>query len=41
VNAALLAAAILARSDTELEDRLLAFRLEQTAGVLEVGDPSA
>jgi 5-(carboxyamino)imidazole ribonucleotide mutase len=41
VNAALLAAAILARSDPELEDRLLAFRLEQAQAVLDVGDPSA
>jgi 5-(carboxyamino)imidazole ribonucleotide mutase len=41
VNAALLAAAILARSDAELEDRLLAFRLEQTQAVLDVGDPSS
>jgi 5-(carboxyamino)imidazole ribonucleotide mutase len=41
VNAALLAAAILARSDAELEDRLLAHRLEQTQAVLDVGDPSA
>jgi 5-(carboxyamino)imidazole ribonucleotide mutase len=41
VNAALLAAAILARSDAEIEDRLLAFRLEQTQAVLDVGDPSA
>jgi 5-(carboxyamino)imidazole ribonucleotide mutase len=41
VNAALLAAAILARSDAELEDRLLAFRLEQTQAVLDVGDPGA
>jgi 5-(carboxyamino)imidazole ribonucleotide mutase len=40
VNAALLAAAILARSDPELEDRLLAFRLEQAQAVLDVGDPS-
>jgi 5-(carboxyamino)imidazole ribonucleotide mutase len=40
VNAALLAAAILARSDAELEDRLLAYRLEQTQAVLDVGDPS-
>ena len=39
VNAALLAAAILARSDAELEDRLLSYRLEQTQAVLEVGDP--
>jgi 5-(carboxyamino)imidazole ribonucleotide mutase len=41
VNAALLAGAILARSDAEIEDRLLAFRLEQTQAVLDVGDPSA
>ena len=41
VNAALLAAAILARSDAELEDRLLAYRLQQTQAVLDVGDPSA
>jgi 5-(carboxyamino)imidazole ribonucleotide mutase len=41
VNAALLAAAILARSDAELEDRLLGYRLEQTQAVLDVGDPSA
>jgi 5-(carboxyamino)imidazole ribonucleotide mutase len=41
VNSALLAAAILARSDAELEDRLLAHRLEQTQAVLDVGDPSA
>jgi 5-(carboxyamino)imidazole ribonucleotide mutase len=40
VNAALLAAAILARSDPEIEDRLLAYRLEQTQAVLDVGDPS-
>ena len=39
VNAALLAAAILARSDAELEDRLLAFRLEQAQAVLDIGDP--
>ena len=39
VNAALLAAAILARSDAELEDRLLTYRLEQTQSVLDVGDP--
>ena len=41
VNAALLAAAILARSDAELEDRLLTYRLEQTQSVLDVGDPSS
>jgi 5-(carboxyamino)imidazole ribonucleotide mutase len=41
VNAALLAAAILARSDAELEDRLLAYRLEQAQAVLDGGDPSA
>jgi 5-(carboxyamino)imidazole ribonucleotide mutase len=41
VNAALFAAAILARSDSEIEDRLPAFRLEQTQAVLDVGDPSA
>jgi 5-(carboxyamino)imidazole ribonucleotide mutase len=41
VNAALFAAAILARSDAELEDRLLAYRLEQTQAVLDIGDPSA
>jgi 5-(carboxyamino)imidazole ribonucleotide mutase len=39
VNAALLAAAILARSDAEIEDRLLALRLEQTQAGLDVGDP--
>jgi 5-(carboxyamino)imidazole ribonucleotide mutase len=41
VNAALFASAILARSDPELEDRLLAYRLEQTQAVLDVGDPSS
>ncbi len=39
VNAALLAAAILARSDEALEQRLRAYRDEQTNAVLEVGDP--
>jgi 5-(carboxyamino)imidazole ribonucleotide mutase len=34
-NAGLLAAAILARSDTELRDRLAAFREAQTAAVPE------
>jgi 5-(carboxyamino)imidazole ribonucleotide mutase len=41
VNAALLAAAILARSDTELEGRLRDYRAEQTKAVLDVGDPSS
>jgi 5-(carboxyamino)imidazole ribonucleotide mutase len=41
VNAALLAAEILALHDDELEDRLLAYRLEQAQAVLDVGDPSA
>lgn len=40
VNAALLAAAILARSDGELEVRLRRFREEQAQDVLDVGDPS-
>ncbi len=39
VNAALLAAAILARSDEALENRLAVFREEQTRAVLEIGDP--
>ena len=41
VNAALLAAAILARSDEELESRLRRFRKEQAQAVLDAGDPSA
>ncbi len=41
VNAALLAAAILARSDEELESRLRRFRKEQAQAVLDVGDPSS
>jgi 5-(carboxyamino)imidazole ribonucleotide mutase len=41
VNAALLAAAILARSDPELLERLRRFREEQAHAVLDVGDPSA
>ena len=41
VNAALLAAAILARSDSELEARLVRHRAEQADAVLAVGDPSA
>jgi 5-(carboxyamino)imidazole ribonucleotide mutase len=40
VNAALLAAAILARSDRELEARLRRYREEQAQAVLGVGDPS-
>jgi len=39
VNAALLAAAILALSDPELEARLRRYRKEQAQKVLEVGDP--
>jgi 5-(carboxyamino)imidazole ribonucleotide mutase len=41
VNAALLAAEILALSDEGLAERLRRFREEQAAAVLEVGDPSA
>jgi 5-(carboxyamino)imidazole ribonucleotide mutase len=41
VNAALLAAAILACSDKELEGRLRRFRGEQTQKILAAGDPSA
>jgi 5-(carboxyamino)imidazole ribonucleotide mutase len=41
VNAALLAAAILARSDPELEARLVRYRAEQADAVLAVGDPGA
>jgi 5-(carboxyamino)imidazole ribonucleotide mutase len=41
VNAALLAAAILARSDPQLLERLRRYREEQARAVLEVGDPSA
>jgi len=41
VNAALLAAAILARTDAQLEVRLRRFREEQAQAVLEIGDPSA
>jgi 5-(carboxyamino)imidazole ribonucleotide mutase len=40
VNAALLAAAILARSDDALRDRLRRFREEQTEKVLDTPDPS-
>ncbi len=41
VNAALLAAAILARSDGEIEGRLRRFREEQTQKVLDQPDPSS
>jgi 5-(carboxyamino)imidazole ribonucleotide mutase len=41
VNAALLAAAILARSDDGIEARLRRYRKEQAQAVLDVGDPSA
>ena len=41
VNAALLAAAILARTDEELTGRLRRYREEQAQAVLDVGDPSA
>lgn len=40
VNAALLAAAILARTDEGLTGRLRRFRKEQAQAVLDVGDPS-
>jgi 5-(carboxyamino)imidazole ribonucleotide mutase len=41
VNAALMAAAILALGDTEIERRLRAFRKEQAQKVLDSPDPSA
>jgi 5-(carboxyamino)imidazole ribonucleotide mutase len=41
VNAALLAAAILARSDPAVRERLAAFRAEQTEAVLASPDPAA
>jgi 5-(carboxyamino)imidazole ribonucleotide mutase len=41
VNAALLAAAILARSDARLAERLRRYREEQARAVLDVGDPTA
>jgi len=41
INAALLAAAILARTDDALEQRLRSFRDEQAKAVLDVGDPGA
>jgi len=40
VNAALLAAAIIARSDAELTARLRRYRKEQSQAVLDVGDPA-
>ncbi len=40
VNAALLAAAILARSDGEIQDRLRRFREEQAQKILDQPDPS-
>jgi 5-(carboxyamino)imidazole ribonucleotide mutase len=39
VNAALLAAEILATTDEQLEQRLRALREEQARAVLEIGDP--
>jgi 5-(carboxyamino)imidazole ribonucleotide mutase len=41
VNAGLLAAAILALADSEVERRLRAFRKEQAQKVLDEPDPSA
>ncbi len=41
VNAALLAAAILAATDTGIHERLVAFRAAQTQAVLEAPDPAA
>jgi 5-(carboxyamino)imidazole ribonucleotide mutase len=41
VNAALLAAAIVARSDAGVRERLVAFRASQTEAVLAAPDPSA
>ena len=41
VNAALLAAAIVARADSALEARLRRYRDEQAQAVLDVGDPSS
>jgi 5-(carboxyamino)imidazole ribonucleotide mutase len=41
VNAALLAAAILARSDPGIRGRLSAYRAEQTRSVLDAPDPAA
>jgi len=41
VNAALLAAAILAGSDAALAERLRRFRAAQTQAVLDTSDPAA
>jgi 5-(carboxyamino)imidazole ribonucleotide mutase len=41
VNAALLAAAIVARTDTAVAERLRAFRAAQTQAVLDAPDPAA
>ena len=41
VNAALLAASIVARSDAGLRERLARFRAEQTQSVLDAPDPAA
>jgi 5-(carboxyamino)imidazole ribonucleotide mutase len=41
VNAALLAAAILARSDSAVRERLAAYRAAQTQSVLDAPDPAA
>jgi 5-(carboxyamino)imidazole ribonucleotide mutase len=41
VNAALLAAAILARGDSEIRERLAAYRADQTRSVLDGPDPAA
>jgi len=41
INAALLAAAVLARSDEPVESRLRRFRKEQAQKVLDEPDPSA
>ena len=41
VNAALLAAAILARQDAGIRERLAAFRAAQTQSVLDAPDPAA
>jgi 5-(carboxyamino)imidazole ribonucleotide mutase len=41
VNAALLAAAIVARTDDGVRERLERFRAEQTAAVLAAPDPAA
>jgi 5-(carboxyamino)imidazole ribonucleotide mutase len=41
INAALLAAAIVARSDSGVRDRLVRFRADQTQAVLDTPDPAA